>query len=84
MRCSPDQYFVPPDDPLTLASYRAALDMVEAYVEHFSVGNSLVDMPLFLDAEFYVNVPLEATYDAAYRGVPEYCRGILEGQRQVG
>ena len=27
-------------------------------------------MPLFLEPEIYVNVPLEETYMAAYRGVP--------------
>jgi hypothetical protein len=35
-------------------------------------------MPLFLTAESYVDVPLEATYRAAYRGVPEKWRRVLE------
>ena len=35
-------------------------------------------MPLFLDPEQYVNVPLEATYLGAYEGVPRYYRAVLE------
>ena len=38
----------------------------------------LIDMPLFLTPERYVNVPLEATYSAAYRGVPKKWKAILE------
>jgi hypothetical protein len=37
---------------------------------------------LFLSADRYVPVPLEATYQAAYRGVPAYWRDVLEGHRQ--
>jgi hypothetical protein len=72
-------YVVPSDHPLTLVSYRAN-GVVEAYVEHMTVGDDLIDMPIFLDADFYVNVPLEATYQAAYRGVPAFWRGVLEGK----
>ncbi len=36
-------------------------------------------MPLFLGPEAYVSVPLEATYQEAYRGTPEYWRHRLEG-----
>jgi hypothetical protein len=35
-------------------------------------------MPLFIAKGRYVNVPLEATYQKAYRGVPSYYRHILE------
>jgi len=35
-------------------------------------------MPLFLDVHAYVNAPLEATYQAAYRGVPAIWREVLE------
>ena len=69
---------VPPaDKPLTLAAYVAGA-VATAYVEPLAVGDTLPDMPLFLDPEQYVNVPLEATYRAAYEGVPRYYRQILE------
>lgn len=50
----------------------------QAFVEPAAVGLVLPDMPLFLQPDRYVSVPLEATYHAAYRGVPEYYRRILD------
>jgi hypothetical protein len=44
-----------------------------------AVGDSLPDMPLFLDPGHYVHTPLEPTYQAAYRGVPKRWREILDG-----
>jgi hypothetical protein len=35
-------------------------------------------MPLFLEAETYVNVPSEATDRAAYRGVPYRWKRVLD------
>ena len=70
-------YTTPPDKPLTLAAYSAGL-LKRAFVEPLAVGEVLPDMPLFLEAEAYVNVPLEATYLAAYRGVPARWRRVLE------
>ena len=70
-------YTIPPGEPLTLAAY-AAGQPVTAYVEPFAVGDPLIDMPLFLDPEHYVPVPLEATYQAAWRGVPRRWREVLE------
>jgi len=42
------------------------------------VGASLPDMPLFIRFDRYVNVPIERTYQAAYRGVPRFWREVLE------
>jgi hypothetical protein len=69
---------LPPDKPLTLASYEAGPAQA-AYVEPIGIGEALPDMPLFLAPERYVNVPLEATYMAAYSGVPLRWRWVLEG-----
>jgi hypothetical protein len=38
----------------------------------------LIDMPLFLTPDAYVNVPLEASYLSAYRGVPRRWRSVLD------
>jgi hypothetical protein len=65
------------DQPLTLAAYVAG-PVPTAYVEPVAVGDALPDMPLFLDPEQYIYVPLAATYRAAYEGVPRYYRTILE------
>lgn len=75
---SEEPYDLPAGEPLTLASY-AAGPPVDAYLEHLAVGAALPDMPLFLHADRYVNVPLEATYQAAYRGMPAFWRQALEG-----
>ncbi len=71
---------LPADAPLTLASYEAAGVRVEVYREHVAVGAVLPEMPLFLRPDRYVNVPLEATYAAAYRGMPAFWRDVLEGR----
>jgi len=72
-------YELPQAEPLTLASY-AAGPPVTAFVEHAAVGGALPDMPLFLHSDRYVLVPLDATYLAAYRGVPAFWRDALEGR----
>jgi hypothetical protein len=75
-------YQRPLDKPLTLASY-AAMPVGRAYVEPVAVGDALPPMPLFLDEGHYVNVPLEETYAAAYRGVPRRWKAELEGSNGV-
>ena len=68
---------LPPEEPLALAAYSAG-PVKRAYVEPTAVGRELIDMPLFLAPESYVNVPLESTYRSAYRGVPRRWRDVLE------
>ena len=65
-----------PTEPLTLAAYSAG-PITRYYVEPTAVGRELIDMPLFLEPEEYINVPLEATYMAAYRGVPRKWQQVL-------
>jgi hypothetical protein len=74
---SDESFEAPPERPLTLAAYSAG-QIKRAYVEPIAVGDALPDMPLFLEPEGYVNVPLEATYQAAWRGVPQRWRRVLE------
>lgn len=69
---------LPADKPLTLASFLADQPM-DMYWEHVAVGTALPEMPLFLNPDRYVYVPLEATYQAAYRGMPAFWRNVLEG-----
>jgi hypothetical protein len=81
-RFDDELYHVPAGEPLTLASYVAG-PRPEAYLEHLAVGMPLIDMPLFLNPDRYINVPLEATYLAAYQGMPAFWREVLEGRRQL-
>ena len=62
---------------VTLASY-AAGEPVDAYLAHVAIGSMLPDMPLFLQVERYIDVPLEPTYQAAFGGEPQFWREILE------
>lgn len=58
------------DRPLTLVSYEAATEPT-AYLEPLRVGDRLPDMPLFLDTGWYVEAPLEETYEQTWRGFPD-------------
>jgi hypothetical protein len=71
---------LPPGEPMTLASYVAERDPT-AYLEYVGVGASLPEMALFLTVERYIKLPLEATYQEAYRGMPEFWRELLEDRR---
>jgi hypothetical protein len=66
-----------PDRPLTLASYCARVP-ITAYVEPISVGRTLPEMPLFLTPDHSIYIPLEQTYMAAWRGVPQRWRRVIE------
>ena len=48
-----------------------------------AIGKTLLKRPLFLNDQMYVHVPLETTYQSAYRGMPQFWREILE-QPQPG
>jgi hypothetical protein len=72
-----ERYEPPENEPLTMASYVAA-NPILSFVEPLAVGRVLPEMPLFLTKERYINVPLEETYTAAYRGVPRRFKQLLE------
>jgi hypothetical protein len=62
---------------LTLVSYDAG-PIKTAYVEPVAAGSPLPDMPLFLQSESYVQVPLETSYQAAWSDFPAALKGLLE------
>jgi hypothetical protein len=63
----------------TLVSYECGV-LVQAYVQHFAVGERLGDMDLFLEPGGCVEVPLEETYQDAFAEVPERWRRVLAGR----
>jgi len=71
-------YAIPPAAPLMFATYNWAGQEPTAYLEPTAVGRDLIDMPLFLRPDRYVNVPLDRTYMSAYRGSPGFVRELLE------
>jgi hypothetical protein len=68
---------LPPDKPLVVAAYDAGPLRV-AYVEPVGVGDVLPEMPLFLEPEFYVPAPLEATYRTSWELFPAVLKRRLE------
>jgi hypothetical protein len=72
-----EAFELPADKPLTLVAYSAGVSKT-AYIEPVAVGDALPDMPVFLAENWYVNVPLERTYQAAWDDCPNEIRGLLE------
>lgn len=70
---------VTPQQLLSLAAYRADT-CPTAYFEPIAAGDVLPDMPLFLTPDRYVNVPLEETYQIAWRGVPQRWKCVIVGE----
>ena len=75
-----EPYDLPEDDPLTVASYVAG-EQVDIYLEHPAVGAALPEMPLFLRPDRYISVPLEPTYQEAYRSMPGFAGMFCNRQR---
>lgn len=73
-----NEEFTPPaDKPLTLVAYEAGRK-TKAYLEPVAVGDTLPDMPLFLEPGAHVLVPLDSTYQAAFAEVPRRWQAELE------
>jgi hypothetical protein len=71
-----EPFELPSDRKLTLVAYQAS-PIKTAYVEPFAVGNPIPDMPLFLQNDFYINVPLEATYMDTWNALPAMLRDLV-------
>lgn len=70
---------VPPRS--TLASYCLSLPRhIDMFVEYLEAGMRLPEMPIFLDAKHYVNVPLESAYESAWKGTPAFWRDVVLGK----
>jgi hypothetical protein len=48
------------------------------HIEPLAVGDSLPDMPLFLEPDLHVEVPLEPTYMRAWEAVPRRWREVID------
>jgi hypothetical protein len=67
---------LPEGKPLTVASYSCGV-VRQAFVEALAVGEPLPAMPLFLQADRYVQAPLETTYQTAFDDLPKRWRDVL-------
>lgn len=73
-----EAWLAPSDRPLTLVGYESAVT-VRAFVQPLAIGESLIDMPLYLEPDGYVLVPLESTYARAFEALPKRWRSVVEG-----
>jgi Protein of unknown function (DUF4058) len=71
-----EPFLLPKDKPLTLVAYECGL-VTRAYIEPIAVGDRLPDMPLFVEPDHHVPVPLDATYAAAFAGLPKRWRDVV-------
>ena len=69
-------FVVPPARPLTLVAYQCSL-ITEAFIETMAVGEPVPDMPLFLEPDAHILVPLEATYQSAWDTVPARWQRVI-------
>ncbi len=76
-RLRDEPFELPLDKPLTLAAYSAGSEIV-AYIEPVAVGEILPDRPIFLAHDYYVNCPLEATYEATWSVFPAVLKAPLK------
>ena len=68
---------------LTVASYAAGVEE-RALVEPLAVGDRLPNIPLFLEPDLYIRVPLEETYMSAFQAVPQPWSNILAAPADPG
>ena len=71
-----EPFELPDDKPLTVAAYSAA-DPCTAYVEPVAVGDTLPDLPIFLEPSRYVPAPLEATYQSTWVKCPDAVKDVV-------
>lgn len=81
-------FALPDDKPLTCVSYLGCPG-AEVFLDPVAVGERLPDMPLFLTRSIYTPVPLEATYQATWEGMPDFLRDVLtappaDGRKKPG
>jgi hypothetical protein len=71
-----EEYVLSGEHPLTTVAYTGGA-VIEAFVNHFAVGEPIPPMPLFLTRQNYVYVPLDAAYLAAWEDVPSQYQEVL-------
>ena len=74
-----ETYLPPLRNALTLAAYEAGL-RVRAFVREIAVGDPLPAMPLFLEPDACVTVPLEPTYLTSFAAQPARWRRVIEAE----
>jgi Protein of unknown function (DUF4058) len=66
--------------PLTFVAYQCSLN-TQAYIETIAVGEPVPEMPLFLNPESHILVPLESTYQSAWETLPARWQRVVDPNR---
>lgn len=77
-----EPFSLPKDKPLTLVAYECDLT-TRAYIETIAIGERLPDMPLFLEPNAHLLVPLETTYQTAFDALPRRWRSVLDKKEEM-
>jgi hypothetical protein len=72
-----EEFERPSDKPMTMVGYEAGT-RIRAFIEPLAVGDTPIEMPLFLETGRHVAVPIEETYALAFQSVPRRWRKVLE------
>jgi hypothetical protein len=67
----------PAGKPMAVAAFDAGEDLT-VYAEGLGVGDAWPETPLFLEPGWYVNVPLEGTYEASWALTPAPIRALVD------
>lgn len=78
-----DDFELPADKRLTLATYAAGVP-IRTFVEPVGVGDTLPDMPTFLDPTSYIPAPLEESYVRTWDACPDEFRDRLTARPSPG
>jgi hypothetical protein len=69
------ELIAPPGKPLMIGAFNAH---IELWAEPLAVGDALPDLPIFYREDRFVNIPLAATYAAAWEATPKRWRKVIE------
>ena len=67
---------LPADQPLTFVAYECNLT-TRAYIEPAAIGQPLPTMPLLLEPNGCVMIPLEESYMTAFAVMPQRWRSVI-------
>jgi hypothetical protein len=75
-----EPFELPTGKPLTIVSYQVHPHQT-AYIEPIALGDRLPDVPLFLDGEAHILVPLEETYLTTWNVLPAELQKLVESPK---
>ena len=69
-------FLLPSDQPLSFVAYECDI-ITRALIETLAISDTLPDMPLFLEPNGCVMIPLEKTYETAFAAMPKRWQSVL-------